>query len=307
MQTRSVQPLRQAAASNHQALDTEAIVRSFPAHAGPGEPGFITDFLGTRTRTRFAKVIAHASGTVEGYPIPGNFHATTLEWAGTLQAALEARDELVAVELGAGWAPWLVALARVAKSRRIERIRLVGVEANAEHCRFMREHFEDNGLNPAEHTLLHGIVGVSDGIAHFPVLADPAEDWGARADLGWSIGRRLANALRRPLSAWRGTEPVTCYSLATLLKPLERVDIVHFDIQGDEHAVIASSLDLLNSKVKRMVIGTHGTDIEQNLRQTLAAQGWTLEAEEASQYGRARLRKYLSRDGCQVWKKKNRH
>jgi len=26
------------------------VIQSFPRHPGPGEPGFITDFLGTKTR-----------------------------------------------------------------------------------------------------------------------------------------------------------------------------------------------------------------------------------------------------------------
>ena len=285
-----------------QSFDAERIVRSFPRYEGPGQPGFITDFLGTRTRTSFVRVLSNADGAIEGYPIPGNFHATPLEWAGTLQAALDARDELIAVELGAGWAPWLVALARVARSRGIERMHLVGVEANAEHCGFMRLHFQDNGIDPDQHTLLHGIVGLEDGVAQFPILSDPAVDFGARAHLAWSFAAKLKALVRQPFSAWRGTETIRCFSLATLLEPLRRVDIVHFDIQGDEGDVVCSNLDVLQNKVARMVVGTHSSEVEQRLRQTLRSRGWLLEAEEIATFGRSRLRKYLKRDGCQVWK-----
>jgi FkbM family methyltransferase len=298
-------------------MTDEQVIKSFPRCQGPGEAGFIIDFLGTRTRTSSISTLPQAGGIVEDYPIPVNFHATAREWACVLRAVLAAATELVVVELGAGWAPWLVAAARAGQLRGITDLRLVGVEASKEHCAFMAAHFLDNGLDPARHTLLHGVVGTADGSACFPVAPNPAGDWGARAVYTGGLcsairrwagrgSRTLRNAVRAlfrrpPLDPGR-TESVPCYSLATLLRPFQTVDLVHVDIQGDEHAVLASGRDVLKDKVKRIVVGTHSRRIEQDLREELGSREWMLEAEETCTYRQDGKKTVLFRDGCQGWR-----
>jgi len=294
-------------------MTDQEIIRSFPRHEEPGVPGFITDFLGTKTSTSFIATLTQQGGVVEDYPIPMNFHATMLEWAGVLRAVLSAATEIVAVELGAGWAPWLTAIARAAQLKGIPRVRLLGVEGSNRHYEQMLEHFAVNGLDPKQHTLLHGVVGTADGVAEFPILPDPAADWGARAITG-SAAQRL---VRRGYRAFRATgralvkgspgrpfatEKVPCFSLPTVLRPFEMVDLLHVDIQGDEFEVLTSALGVLEQKVKRLVIGTHGRAIEQKLIDRLARQSWVLEAQESCLYRQCGSRTELFRDGCQVWR-----
>ncbi len=154
----------------------------FEPYSGPGEPGYYRDFLGVRTSIRYVHLPAYASGHVFGYPTRDTtFLHYYDEWIGVLRSVLEAKECLVAMELGAGWGPWLVAAAVAARRRGINNIRLVGVEGSTEHLAFMRQHFADNGLRPEDHTLLHGIVGPEDGVAHFPILTDATVEWGAEA------------------------------------------------------------------------------------------------------------------------------
>jgi FkbM family methyltransferase len=298
-------------------MTDEDVIKSFPRYQGAAAPGIVVDFLGTRTRSCYVSELASYHNIVEGYPIPANFHATSLEWAGVLRAALDATAQLVAVELGAGWAPWLVALARAARTRGIEKIHLVGVEGSKERCGFMRTHFTDNGLDPDRHTLLHGVVGTADGVAGFDTLharLHPCADFAA-ADLEGrkpSVFHRSLNVIRRLATARRGgtvntatppgVERAKCYSLQTLLRPFDRVDLIHVDIQGDEARVITSARQVLKEKVKRLVIGTHSRSIEQELLDELAPQSWVLESEEACQFVRHGQQMVLSRDGCQVWR-----
>jgi FkbM family methyltransferase len=271
------------------AADQE-VIRSFPCYSGPGTPGFITDFLGIKTRCAYIAHNDQAGGVVEGYPIPGGYHATGLEWAGTLRAARDAGETVVAVELGAGWGPWLVTIAKAAALRGAKRFHLVAVEGSRHHLEYLLTHFRDNGLDPADHTILHGIAAPTDGTAEFPVLADPAADWGTAAVLG---------------EADRGaapTETLRAYSLDTLLQPYYRVDLVHIDIQGHEVAVVTAARAVLGEKVKRLVIGTHGRSIEEQLLNELAANGWVLEAEEPCLYRQTEAGMQLLLDGCQVWR-----
>ena len=396
----------------------ERIIRSFLSYEGKGEPGFIIDFLGVKTRVDYFSGKSDLSGHVEGYPLPWNFHANSIEFAGVLRSALEAKDRFVAVELGAGWGPWLLTGAAGAKQRGIESIHLVGVEGSQSHFEYLQSHLRDNGYEPEAHTLLHGVVGCYDGTAEFPLLTDPSLDWGAEArfdtavqpvgsletllkpcDFGRvdirgegfdviardpkdgnvngqrltiqtrsrSIEERLMGELtgrswvleseeasrfvqrdenvslhRDGCQVWRnvGTdegaitrmrralktrvkrllkpfdprrkpvrvatvkpmEKVRCFSIEALLKPYERVDVVHVDIQGAEYEVIAHAREVLKRKVRRLVIGTHGRSIEERLMGELAGKSWVLESEEASLFEQRAGNVYLHRDGCQVWR-----
>jgi len=319
-------------------LSDEEVIKSFPRHEGVGIPGYFVDFLGVKTRTSYISELPKEGGRVEGYPIPSSFHATSIEWAGVLRAVLEADREIVAVELGAGWAPWLVTVARAAALRGIDSVRLVGVEGCEGHLAFMATHFLDNGFDPKDHTFLHGIVGTTDGVAEFPAVADPSAGYGARAILADGqepkipvshrtvlLVRRLAGRTLRAMKAGarsvrdgsfiRDPKPVgfkgagnqantqlQCYSIGTLIKPFKKVDLIHVDIQGDEYRVISSAKRILKEKVKRLVIGTHSRTIEQQLLEELTLPDWELEAEEACVFKQFLGVSLAVRDGCQVWR-----
>jgi FkbM family methyltransferase len=296
-------------------MTDEEVVYAFPRYQGPGTHGFYTDFLGMKTRTSFISTLPQEGGVVEDYPIPMNFHATLVEWAGSLRAVLAAKTELVALELGAGWGPWLVGLTLAARLKGVATVRLVGVEGSQEHCSYLTTHFRDNGLDPSEHTLLWGVVGTADGMAKFPVLADPSGNWGAAVvhpdRTGNPLlrlvrnGRRTLRAVARGVRGKKGgplLERVPCYSLPTLLRPFAAVDLVHVDIQGDEYNVLVSARGHLEEKVKRIVVGTHSREIEQRLHQEMTGRGWVLEGYENCRFQGEGPTEALIRDGCQVWR-----
>ena len=257
------------------------------------------DFVGTATRVRYLDgSLQWRAGLVEdSVPRPSapSLHGTA-EWVGGLRSVLEARDSLTVIELGAGWAPWLVAMHHAARLRGIERFDLTGVEGSADHAAFMRDHFISNGLDPDAHRLLHAVVGAEDGEAHFPRLHVAADDYGANAVFDPSEGE--AALTRGEL------ETVRCIALNTLLADKTRVDLLHIDIQGHEVVVIESALDALNARVRRMVVGTHSRAIEGRMFEIMSANGWSCEAEIA-----CRMRGipggtgvYLAVDGEQVWR-----
>jgi FkbM family methyltransferase len=294
-------------------LSDRDVIHSFSRYGGPAAPGFVIDFLGTRTRTEYISAYKEArDGWVEDYPIPVNFHATALEWAGTLRAVLTARERFVAAELGAGWGPWLVSAAFAARQRGIRDVSLIGVEGSRHHLHYLRTHLADNGFDPDEHALVHGVVGAADGFAEFPVLTDPSADYGQpaqfapppRPPLRARLKRLVKRLLGRPVAPERpyATERVPAYSLATLLRPYAAVDLVHIDIQGHEAEVVAASRAVLAEKVRWLVIGTHGREIERALADELAPAGWAAEGAEACQDERIGGRPVLVRDGCQVWR-----
>ena len=74
------------------------------------------------------------------------------------------------------------------------------------------------------------------------------------------------------------------------------------DIQGSEAEVVLASIDLLQTRVRRVHIATHGEAIEKSLRQAFRSMGWTcrwdfsLQGRRETPYGAV-----LFDDGVQGW------
>lgn len=255
-------------------------------------PGMWRNFLGAQTRCSFLPPACLAwSGQVFGPPGTGGLSGVhdEAEWLGTLRAILEASDRLTVVELGAGWAPWLVSAALAVRRFGIRNITLLGVEGSLEHVGFMQQHFLDNGIDPSDHRLLHGVVGLEDGIAYFPKLADPSNTYGAAADY---LGAGQTSEM----------EEVSSYSLETLLVDLPTVDLLHCDIQGMEAQVFRAGRDIVNQRVSRVIVGTHGRTVEAELHAQFSREGWVLEADAACMFTQVGQTLLLELDGTQVWR-----
>jgi SAM-dependent methyltransferase len=283
--------------------EAETLFKQFPKYNGSGRPGFVTNFMGGLTDVRFVHGIDSLSGIVEGYPIPGNFHGDTLEWIGTLRSALDARDTFTMLELGAGWAPWCVIAYLAAKQCGIDKIKVIGVEGDTGHIRFIREHFATNGIEPGVGEAIHGVVGVDDGEATFPkancanrvyggcpAFSKAEQESGAFADFTASQSTLVEEFERLP-----------CFSLATLMRDLDQVDLIHCDIQGSEAGLFASTIDLVSAKVKRIVVGTHSFEIDRSLVNLFPKKGWILESIDACVI-KGEGKPVLVRDGTQIWR-----
>jgi FkbM family methyltransferase len=253
------------------------------------------DFLGSVTRVSFLPPeYVRKAGHADNHPAESGIHGIP-EWVGTLRSVLEARERVVAVELGAGWAPWLVSVAAAAKRIGIENVYLVGVEGSRDHFEYMTQHFIDNGLKPEDHELLHAVVGEVDGIARFPKLASANEDYGASA--AFSAADEASARFRGEL------EEIRCVGLSSLVDRLGQVDLIHIDIQGHEQAVLSSAVETLNRNVRRIVVGTHSRAIEAALLDLFTTNGWINEYEQPCQLRQADdLSMHLFVDGEQVWR-----
>lgn len=274
------------------------VLRQFAPFCTDAPPaGSYANFIGAMTRTEFLHPdLAWKAGTIEDVPSDENptLHGIA-EWIGSLRSVLEAGERFVAIELGAGWAPWLVATALAARRRGVADISLTGVEGSADHHAWMRTHFTDNGLNPDDHALLHAVVGAEDGEAFFPKLHDPVLDYGANA---------VFNDDEREAAVVRGAlERVECVGLPGLLQRTGRVDLLHMDIQGHERAVLEASMPEMTQYVRRAVIGTHSRLNDAVLFDLFVANGWSLEYEKPTalvQNPDGSL--HFPVDGEQVWR-----
>lgn len=241
----------------------------FPPFKGPAEPGFDVDFLGVRTRRDRAGDMRIPAAAAGMYPSVSEEY---FEWIDLLEAVAAANGPFTMVELGAGNGPWLVR-AGVAL-RRLERkeFKLVGVEAEPVHFRWMGEHFLDNGLRPDQHWLIEAMVSTKEGKGHF--FVGRSADWyGQRALTNDEIAAIPQQSGEKRLYGDTVSE-VASVTLNSILEKAGRVDLLDADIQGAELEVLEAAKDKLNAQVKRIHIGTHNAEVEAGLRRVFSALGW---------------------------------
>lgn len=268
-------------------------------------PGFVTDFLGTRTRTSSLWDAARAwDGQVMDRPVPHDLFEA-VEWVGLLKAVASAgHGRFAAMELGAGWGPWLVAGARAARRRGLEDLRLLGVEADPGRFALMRQHFLDNDLDPDTHRLLCAAVGVEAGHARWPRIADPANAGGARP-VREAAGELDAGDEAYMQGAMADFIEVDIVAFGDLLAAEAFWDLVHIDVQGWEATLCAGCLEQLGARVRWLVIGTHSRLIDGQVIEILHGGGWVLENEKPTRFlfdaAQSSLELMTEVDGVQVW------
>lgn len=277
------------------------------SHAQPRPcAGFVTDWLGTRTRTSSLWDWARDyDGKVTPRPVPHDLYEA-IEWIGLLNAVESSRDGRFAMmELGAGFGPWLGAGVSAARLRGIGDIRLMGVEADPGRFALMQRHFLDNGLQPERHQLICAAAGVEHGHARWPRIADPPNCTGARPVREGPGGLDVADAA---YMAGVGDEyiGVDIVPLRELLDDQPVWDLVHLDVQGWEAALCSGCTDALTQRVRWMVIGTHSRAIDGEIIMTMYKAGWVLENEKPARFTFDSLKKSLELmtevDGVQVWR-----
>lgn len=267
---------------------------------------FHYDYLGIRTDPKFWRNmnIKPRGRHLVGYPMVGEQY---FEWVFVAQTAWECRkqDSFSMVELGAGYGPWLLRAYRGFRQFSERPVRLIGVEGDVSHYQWMREHFANNGLDPEEHRLVHACVSDTEGITAFMDSENPDADYGSRGLR--EEGAQDAFAHEEPGKIFRGQDgrqyrTIQSVTLDGLIQDLDRVDLVHMDIEGHEFIVVSHAIKALNEKAARLLIGTHSPEIEKDLRKLLHAEGWTSiydfdQAESVeTEWGPIRFR-----NGCQAW------
>jgi FkbM family methyltransferase len=224
--------------------------------------GLFVNFLGVLTGVAVSRDYnAEPCGYVEtNFPcFGGQFEEFEeyFEWIDLLEAVVAAEKEFTMMELGAGWGRWMVNAAAAITQYSGLPYRLIAVEAEPNHFRWMKQHARNNGLDMERVHLVEAAVDEQDGTAGFHMTDS---SFGGPAD--W-YGQCLG-----------GSSPVRAVSLNTLLEPLQSVDLIDLDIQGAELKVLRASIDQLQ-KVKRLHIATHNREVEVGLRELFTRLGWT--------------------------------
>lgn len=263
------------------------------------EGEFHVNHVGCRTRLEYDKLMfmenypeMRSSGAVyfrhsEGSPhLPERLSEDYYEWIDLLSAIASASDHFVSIEVGAGYGRWLANAAKALDRFRGPRIKsrfFCGVEMQDSAFDWMRQHLDVNGVAESERLML--LTGVSDVTAYELMELRPGVDYGTPVQpFPGDLLKNYYEAGTYYLKIDGVDNPykiIKVMPLADILRELVGragvVDIMHVDIQGAEMRAIPAAIDVLNRQVKRMHIGTHGRDIEVELPQLLARNGWIID------------------------------
>lgn len=254
----------------------DPVFESFETTSERFDGDVAVNFMGARCRLSSDSPLHffHANGLASGGTqiVPGRTRPLCptedhFEWIDLLTAVDEARERFVFVELGAGYGRWLAhAAAAVRRRRRPDPLTaiLVGVEADERNYARMRQNLSDNGVHLENCRLLLAAVSDHDGELLFPIPDGERNEFGSHA-----VGVEGADAGR---SGFRRVPALRLTSIIT--DELGIVDLIDMDIQGEEAKVVADSLDLFDSRVRRLHIATHGQDVERMIADHLAGRGW---------------------------------
>jgi FkbM family methyltransferase len=255
-------------------VDT-SILKRFEPWSGTIPAGYFAYFLGNIARADYWAFSKDQRAIYDGerfhvFSTP-SFDDNLFDWIVMLEAVADGEGPFAMAALGAGWGRWLVAAAFASRQAGRAPLQLIGVEAEPTHFAWMREHFQDNGLDPAEHELIHAAAARESGHAWF-YFGRP-DSW-----YGQSIVRddRLEHQTEIGEADYNGERVrlVRTVDFAELASRRARIDYLHMDIQGAEFEFLSSAPEMLNAKVKRVLVGTHSAEIEENLRRLFDGLAW---------------------------------
>ncbi|MGE3303309.1 MAG: FkbM family methyltransferase, partial [Hyphomonadaceae bacterium] len=275
-------------------------------YAGAPPKGFRVDYLGILTDSRFR---LDFGGDPER---DGGAHVETrlprmedgegwFESVNWIEAARAARGEYVMVTLGACYAAQAVGAQRALQLLNPMPYRLVSVEPDPENNAWIEKHYRDNGIDPAQQWRIQCAIGDSNAPILFPIGSP-----GTGAQNSFATNHRAAREhyfkefvrMHRTKQALRGLlmenttgivrdlvpgrgfnaeiKMVSCVTLADVLGPFARVDYLEADIQQSEIIVFPPAMDVMNAKVRRAHIGTHGGDVHAAMVALFQANGWEI-------------------------------
>ena len=278
------------------AFDAQALMHRHAASGLQPRDGLLTNYLGVLIDPKYLPAILQGrAGTVEGIPIPANWHADIAEWAAALRAVELAQGSFTMIELGCGWGCWMNNTGVAARRLGLE-VFLIGIEGDPGHICFAKDALMQNGFSRSQYALHHGIAAAAGGTALFPRQDQAGIAWGLAPVFGASEAER-----DRAINA--GSHDVlTMIPLADLATARSHIDLLHIDIQGGEADLVAGSLSFINQKVGYLVIGTHSRQIEGRLFETLTKAGWHLEIERPALLALHPSGPSVTVDGVQGWR-----
>ena len=273
--------------------DAEKLLESVRACQLPAaESEFHVDWMGIRTRIGMLPWAPSelAGITSAALPIPDDsYRSEASEYAALALALDRAIDTLCIVEVGAGWAPWVVAGLATAKRRGLQG-RGLAIEADLTHASWAVIHAQDNGIDAeliegtpteiidalrsatTEMQIIHAAGWMENTFVSFPDVS--SEDMGVAVCTLGTTGTDYRGAHLPHVE-------IPAIALSQVFSALNmRIDLLHIDVQGVEFELTSQNAGTIQSHAVTMAIGTHSRKSEGQLQQFFLERGWGLRIDE---------------------------
>ena len=296
---RSEQP-----AADDRFVEIDAMLARVTPWSGHVPDGYATDFLGILRDENFLWNNTGPFTPGGGYvkperPTLATFGETYFEIADWFYSALDASDRYVAVSLGAAYGAQLVGAWKTLQAVNPMPAHLVAVDPVPANCAWTRKHMADNGINPDEHSIIQAALGADNEPMLFPIGA-PGTGVTSAIGVNSAASRQVyvdlfqqsdqSQQILRNIFLFNSTgvsqelglgfmgelKFISALTLRDVLSPFGRIDLLEVDIQRSELDVIAPCFDIVNRKVRRVHIGTHGRDVHAALRALFSNAGWQM-------------------------------
>lgn len=270
----------------------------FPRFRGQCRNDCIVDFLGIQYSEPYEKTLPSLGDRFleTNYP---EISEEYFEWVDILQSALHSKNSYLMFEIGAGYGRWGLRAWKAAKANGVKQPQIVCVEAEPDHANWIDLHFRRNQVPVENYKIIEAAISDEDGQAEFFVKWP---GWSReRSSKEW-YGQAIAKA------PWEGsaTIPVKKISVNNLLEPYRDrvIDLIDMDIQGEEDVIVPHLIPFLVN-IKMLHIGTHGREIEENIKKTLQKENFFIEKDfNCGETYRIEGNMVNFVDGSQTWKNK---
>ena len=298
----------------------EGIFATFPPFEGITPGGYTRDFMGVLTRgyfwvypEEFTEAIGKTRKERITYP---DDHELILDWYPFLQSVIAAKGKFTIAAIGAGWGRWICAGAFAAKYLSKDYF-LIGVEAEPDHFRYMKQHMKDNNIDRKKYRLILAAATNYCGHCWFHV-GNPTRWYGQSLVSEKALKEitptsiilkilDLLNIRSRIMYEGRAVQRMPCVDLKEVVRNQNYIDYMMLDIQEAEEMFLTRYPEILQKTVKMVNVGTHGNTIENNLRKYFSDLGWTntfdipMNSKVRFNIGEKRTDTIQFGDGVQVW------
>jgi len=192
------------------------------------------------------------------------------EWMDILDSIKVSNGSFQFVEVGAGYGRWAARAYRMANLFGLREIHICTIEADPIHSNWLKEHMTLNHIEKSRWSHYECAVSNYEGSGEFFVLRPNAYSHISEAK-NW-YGQALVR------NGWEGATSVQVEvkELSTILNslPFETIDLLDFDIQGEEPLVLEEISKQLH-RVKRIHIGTNSREDERFFRKFFSKRKWS--------------------------------
>lgn len=251
------------------------------------------------------------------------------EWLELLKSVENAKNNFVFAELGAGFGKWSARAYKACLLNNISNIKLIVVEGEPQHNQWLREHLMYNNVPNDVIIFEDALISNYDGTGElvvsneirlnaplFPMYRNKLKLIETQTPRNWYGQFHTASAKKEDIlirDTYVGKEllvdrhgigRVVCdtITIETLLETIPVVDLLNMDIQGSEYKSIHKNLEVIETKVKKLYVSTHSTEIDNLLYNMMASLNWKCTHAYPYQFrGDTEFGYIKFGDGVQVW------